>query len=89
MISFSTALWTGFELLDQQEINKGEFIVSVAPIGKQKINELLGAIIGSCTVKSVKDKTATMHDIFIRAVEQANKEKKLATNDNLIADGKA
>lgn len=89
MISFSTALWTGFELLDQQEINKGEFILSVAPIGKQKINELLGAIIGSCTVKSVKDKTATMHDIFIRAVEQANKEKKLATNDNLIADGKA
>lgn len=89
MISFSTALWTGFELLNQQEISKNEFIVSVAPLGKQKINDLLGAIIGGCTVKSVKEKTASMHDIFIRAVEQANQNKKLATNDNLIADGEA
>lgn len=81
MISFTNALWTGFELLHKEEISKTEFKVTVSPQGNHSINELLGAIIGGCKVKSVYESSAKMHDIFIKAVAQANEPK--STNSKL------
>lgn len=73
MISFTTALWTGFELIDSKSINNNEHIVQVRPINKVPLNNLLGAVIGSCKIKSVTEKKASMNDIFIRAVEENKK----------------
>lgn len=81
MITFTNALWTGFELLKKEEISKNEFKVTVSPAGNNSINELLGAVIGGCKVKSVYESSAKMHDIFIKAVAQAN-EPKITTNQS-------
>ena len=72
MITFTNALWTGFEHLKKEEISKTEFKVTVSPAGNNSINELLGAVINGCKVKSVYESSAKMHDIFIKAVAQAN-----------------
>lgn len=70
MISFTTALWTGFELIQHTPLSKTIHTVIVKPIGKTTINTLLGAIINSCKIQYVKEKKASMNDIFIRAVKE-------------------
>ncbi|MAW66172.1 MAG: ABC transporter ATP-binding protein [Flavobacteriales bacterium] len=77
MISFTNALWTGFELLKKIEISKSEFKVTVSPNGESSINELLQNILDSCKIISVFESSANMHDIFIKAVEEANQPYKL------------
>lgn len=77
MITFTNALWVGFELLKSEEISKNEFKVTVLPSGNNSINNLLEAILKSCKVKSVNESSAKMHDIFIKAVFQANEPKSL------------
>jgi len=70
MISFTTALWTGFELIQHIPLSKTIHTVIVKPIEKTSINKLLGAIITSCKIQYVKEKKASMNDIFIRAVKE-------------------
>ena len=72
MLSFTTALWTGFQLIKKEEIQKNEFKVTVAPIDNQSINDLLGSVIVGCKVKSVKETSASIHDIFIRTIGEDN-----------------
>ena len=72
MLSFTTALWTGFQLIKKEEIQKSEFKVTVAPIDNQSINDLLSAAIVGCKVKSVKETSASIHDIFIRTIGEDN-----------------
>ena len=77
MITFTNALWTGFELLKKEEISKTEYKVTVSPNGENSINELIQNIIHGCKIKSVYESSAKMHDIFIKAVAQSNEPKKL------------
>ena len=58
MITFTNALWAGFELLKKEEISKTEFKVTVSPSGNNSINELLGAVINGCKIKSVYESSA-------------------------------
>lgn len=81
MISFTTALWTSFELVSKREVKPGEFIVRVKPSGDETINQLLVAIAQKCTIKSVTETSAKMHDVFIKEVEKNN-----AKHENLIAN---
>lgn len=69
MISFTTSLWTGFEVKSSKSLSKTEHIVTVKPLDGTDINILLGAIIQTCKVKSVHEKKASMNDVFIRAIE--------------------
>lgn len=71
MISFSNALWTGFELLNQKSISKTEFIARVRAVQNQSINDLLGALIGATKIKSVQQVVPSFHDIFIESVNNA------------------
>ncbi|MBI35537.1 MAG: ABC transporter ATP-binding protein [Flavobacteriales bacterium] len=72
MITFTNALWTGFELLKKEEISKTEFKVTVCPTGQNSINELIKNIVQGCEIKSVYESSAKMHDIFIKAVAESN-----------------
>ena len=58
---------------DHYEVEeKNEFKVTVAPIDNQSINDLLGSVIVGCKVKSVKETSASIHDIFIRTIGEDN-----------------
>tara|TARA_Y100000766_G_scaffold138875_1_gene119400 strand:- start:2952 stop:3326 length:375 start_codon:yes stop_codon:yes gene_type:complete len=72
MITFTNALWTGFDLLKKEEISKTEFKVTVSPNGNNSINELLKNIVNECRIKSIYESSAKMHDIFIKAVKESN-----------------
>ncbi len=82
MITFTNALWTGFELLKKEEISKTEFKVTVSPNGKNSINELLQNILHGCKIKSIYESSAKMHDIFIKAVAESNEPKTVIKSNN-------
>lgn len=80
MIAFTNALWTGYELLEQDEkggINK----VKIKRITKQTTNSLLEAIIPHVEVVSINEILPSMNDIFIQKVNEINHPEKPQNNE--------
>lgn len=72
MISFSTALWTGFELLHHEQIGKIRYKVIVRSLANLGVNELLTVLLSSCKIISVKEVLPSMNDIFIQQIQRKN-----------------
>ncbi len=68
MISFSTAIWTGFEIISHAVLENKRLKVVVHSSGKNSINDLLNAVSGSCKIWSVNELIPSMNDIFIDLV---------------------
>jgi ABC-2 type transport system ATP-binding protein len=69
MLSFTTALWTGFELIDKQA--DGEFCkVQLKLLGNNTINNLLNTVMPVCEIVSFKEILPSMNDIFIQNVKE-------------------
>ena len=69
MLSFTTALWTGFELIDKQA--DGEICkVQLKLLGKNTINNLLNTVMPVCEIVSFKEILPSMNDIFIQNVKE-------------------
>jgi len=69
MLSFTTALWTGFELIDKQ--SDGEICkVQLKLLGNNTINNLLNAVMPVCEIISFKEILPSMNDIFIQNVKE-------------------
>ena len=69
MLSFTTALWTGFELIDKQ--SDGETCkVQLKLLGNNTINNLLNAVMPVCEIISFKEILPSMNDIFIQNVKE-------------------
>lgn len=74
MMSFTAGIWTGFELIQHETLPNKRLKVLVRGGKESDINQLLQAVLPSCKIWSVKEKTPTMHEIFIQQVQ----------NDSLI-----
>ena len=72
VMPFTNALWTGFEFLEKEEIEKQHFKVQVKALNGNSINSLLNAVLPHVELRSVRELLPSMNDIFIRAVEEAN-----------------
>ena len=69
MLSFTTALWTGFELIDKQA--DGEICkVQLKLLGNNTINNLLNTVMPVCEIVSFKEILPSMNDIFIQNVKE-------------------
>lgn len=71
MISFTTALWTGFELISKEKLENKRLKVVVSSTSNTGINELLKAVLPSCKIWSVHEKIPSMHQIFINQINKA------------------
>jgi ABC-2 type transport system ATP-binding protein len=74
MISFTNALWTGFDLIHHEEIEQYKFKALIKATTAQNINKLLEAVIPFCEIISVHEKTPSVNDIFIQEVNNTNLE---------------
>ncbi len=69
MLSFTTALWTGFELIDKQA--DGDICkVQLKLLGNNTINNLLNTVMPVCEIVSFKEVLPSMNDIFIQNVKE-------------------
>jgi len=70
LISFTNALWTGFELLDTKK-QEDNIIAKVKGIRKDSsVNALIGAVLNDITIVSVNEHIPTMNEIFIQKVNE-------------------
>jgi ABC-2 type transport system ATP-binding protein len=72
MIGFVTALWAGFELVDQKELAPNKFEVKVALKGESTIDNLMQVLIGNVKVESIAELKPTMQEVFIQLVTESN-----------------
>lgn len=69
MMGFVHHLWIGYELVEQEELQKGHYLVQVKPLRGNKINNLLEAVMPVCEIIKVEKVVPSMNDVFIKLVE--------------------
>jgi len=75
MIAFSTALWTGFEVVEANNIQDDLFEVIIRMRKNNTFNDLLNTIVGKVTIEAAWEILPSMQDVFINIVEEKNKVK--------------
>ena len=72
-IGFANALWTDFELLNQEEFEDGCFEARLLMRGEKSVDDLINNIRGHVQIESVKMREPNMQEIFMDLVHK-NKE---------------
>jgi len=72
MLAFTHALWTGFELLEKEELAKDRFIAYVAMRGENNFQDLLKTLIGQIEIEAAWEVLPSMQQIFIETVTSKN-----------------
>lgn len=70
VIGFTNALWTGFELLEKEEVDDGRTRATVRVTEGNNVNTLLEAILNVVTIYNVTEVIPSMNDIFIEVVSE-------------------
>lgn len=70
MLAFTTALWTGFELLEKWSDND-HCKVKLKMLSNHKVNDLFNAVMPVCEIISFNEVVPSMSDIFIKTVQDA------------------
>lgn len=68
MMAFANALWTGYELIDKEQLDDNTAIAYIKMKNGNKVNDLLKAIMPSVEVEEIHKVIPSMNDIFIKAV---------------------
>ena len=68
MMAFANALWTGFELIDKEQLDDNTAIAYIKMKNGNKINDLLKAVLPSVEIEAIHKVIPSMNDIFIKAV---------------------
>lgn len=81
LISFTNALWTGFELLDSKK-QDDRIVAKVKGLRTDSsVNALIGAVLNDVTIISINEHIPTMNEIFIQKVNEIMPEE---TDDMLM-----
>ena len=72
MLAFTHVLWTGFELLEKEELAKDRFIAYVAMRGENNFQDLLKTLIGQIEIEAAWEVLPSMQQIFIETVTSKN-----------------
>ena len=67
-IAFANALWTDFELMNQEEIEEGLFEAILIQRGERSVDDLIGNIKGHVSIEFVSRKRLNMQEIFLDLV---------------------
>jgi ABC-2 type transport system ATP-binding protein len=69
-IAFSTGLWTGFELIQNESAENNHYRARVRLLGNNTTNDLLRSLLQYVEVISFRELIPSMNDIFIAHVEK-------------------
>ena len=73
-IAFANALWTDFELMNQEEIEEGLFEAILVQRGERSVDDLIGNIKGHVSIEFVSRKRLNMQEIFLDLVNNEKSE---------------
>jgi len=70
MIVFSTALWTGFEVVNAKNISDDLFEVHLRMRGNNTFNDLLNTVMEKVQIEATWEILPSMHDVFIDLINK-------------------
>ena len=70
MIAFVNALWTGFELVEKEELGDDRFVARLKMRGENSFDDLLRVLIGQVKIEAAWEILPSMQDIFIELVSE-------------------
>ena len=73
-IAFANALWTDFELMNQEEIEEGLFEAILIQRGERSVDDLISNIKGHVSIEFVSRKRLNMQEIFLDLVNNEKSE---------------
>jgi ABC-2 type transport system ATP-binding protein len=71
-ITLSTALWTGFEILDNKQADDETSVATIKLLNNNTPNDLLNALLPHISIQSFAEIVPGMSDIFISKVSENN-----------------
>lgn len=70
MMGFTNALWTGYELLDKEDLEEGMIRARIRMLHENKVNDLMTAVMPHAQVNEISEVIPSMNDIFIKVVQE-------------------
>ncbi|NND94876.1 MAG: ABC transporter ATP-binding protein [Flavobacteriales bacterium] len=70
MLGFTNALWTGFELIEREDLAEKKMRARIRLLGDNKVNDLLTAVMSHAEINEITEVIPSMNDIFIKVVEE-------------------
>lgn len=70
MIAFVTALWTGFELVEQEDLGDNRYIAYVRMRNTNTFNDLLQTLVGQIELEAAWEVQPSMQEIFLQEVTE-------------------
>ena len=71
MLTFANALWTGFELIDKEELGDDRFVAYIRMRGDSNFQDLLKTLLGQVQIEAAWEVLPSMQQIFIDLVKTA------------------
>ena len=69
MLTFANALWTGFELIGNEELGANRFVAYVNMRGESNFQDLLKTLLGQVEIEAAWEVLPSMQQIFIDLVK--------------------
>lgn len=70
MMGFTNALWTGFELVDHEDVGDAKRRARIKLLEGSRVNDMLQAVLPHAQIHGVQEVIPSMNDIFIEVVTE-------------------
>ena len=70
MMGFTNALWTGFELVDHEDVGDAKGRARIKLLEGSRVNDMLQAVLPHAQIHGVQEVIPSMNDIFIEVVTE-------------------
>ncbi|HBW86308.1 MAG TPA: ABC transporter ATP-binding protein [Crocinitomicaceae bacterium] len=70
MVALANGLWTGFELIQKEDLGENRFLVRVRKRGENSINELMTSLMNHIQIEAIEEYFPDMHEVFVQLIEE-------------------
>lgn len=70
MLSLANGLWTGFELLHQEDLGDNRFSVRVRKRGDSSINDLMQSLMNLISIEAIEESFPDMQEVFVQLIQE-------------------
>jgi len=70
MVALANGLWTGFELIQKEDLDENRFLVRVRKRGENSINELMTSLMNHIQIEAIEEYFPDMQEVFVQLIEE-------------------